>query len=45
MRIKAKLPERQSKGVIGPSMTEDDYLRHTAKQNGQLEAISEYSID
>ena len=31
MRIKAKLPERQSEGVIGPPMTEDDYLRHTSE--------------
>lgn len=31
--MKAKLPERQSKGVKGPPITESSYKRYTAKGN------------
>jgi hypothetical protein len=36
--MKAKLPQRQSKGVNGPSITEGNYKRYTAKEIGQLGA-------
>ena len=36
--MKAKLPERQSKGVNGPPITESSYKRYTARKMGKLKA-------